>query len=80
MLFRMPKVAELGATGDRRCAGCDIQIGGNEGRVATVCVFCLAWEQWRRDGDKLWARVLSDQEEGGLSAAHAELVGLVARA
>jgi hypothetical protein len=78
MLFQMPNVTDLGADRGQRCAGCGVQIGGTAHGAATVCVFCAAWAKWRREGDEQWARVLSDQEEGGLSTAHAELVGLVA--
>jgi len=77
-LFQMPTLTGLAASRGRRCAGCGVQVGGTERGAATVCVFCAAWAQWRREGDEHWARALSDQEEGGPSTAHAELVGLVA--
>ena len=79
VLFEMPKAAELGASGDRRCASCDIQMGSTEGGVSTVCVFCEAWAQWRREDDELWARVVRDREDDGSpSTAHAQLLGLAA--
>ena len=78
MLFQMPAGTGLAANRGQRCAGCGIQLVGTEPGVATVCVFCAAWAQWRREGDEHWGRALSDQEDGGLSRAHPDFVGLAA--
>lgn len=80
MLFQMPTVTALAASRGERCAGCGSQVVGAERGVATVCVFCAAWAQWRREGDEQWARVLSDQVHRGRMTTHAELVGLAASA
>jgi hypothetical protein len=80
MLFQMPTLTGLAASRGRRCAGCGVQVGGTERGAATVCVYCAAWAQWRREGDEHWARVLSDQADDGQSMAHAEFVGLAAPA
>jgi hypothetical protein len=79
MLFQMPKIAGLAASGGWRCAGCGVRMVGTQRGVATVCVFCVQWTQWRREGDEHWGRALSDQEHGGRLTAHPELVGLAAR-
>lgn len=79
MLFKMPTVAELGARGGRGCAVCGSQVAGAKHGDPTLCVFCAAWVQWRRQGDERWAQARSDQGHGGRSTAHAELVGLAAR-
>ncbi len=53
------------AIADWRCAGCDARIRGDEQGLPAFCPFCMAWAQWRRRGDELWARAISGWEDDG---------------
>lgn len=68
MLFHMPIAEQQSASVAGRCAGCDAQVRGREAGAPTLCVFCTAWAQWRRQGDELWARALIAPEDGRSSA------------
>jgi hypothetical protein len=80
MLFQMPNGISLrAASADWRCVGCGASVQGTQHRLPTFCAFCQPWAQWRREGDKAWARALSRWEDDGGRSARQFAVGAADR-